>query len=170
MSFPNPIIEREKRQGREGFVEHMLACLIVGDRIPGWNKPAIPCEKGLRLLKTIDKISFGKNDWQQIPKFYCEFELPPKGSFKEKRYPDLALLWDDRVLLFELKTDPGSIRDQQIDEYLELALLVYPKLRIDIVFVTRDAVVGGPKLIPGCSYANITWEKITPLINDIWGG
>jgi hypothetical protein len=62
MSFSNPIIERENRHGREGFVEHILASLIVGTSIPGWNKPASPSDKGILFLKEIDKRCFVGND------------------------------------------------------------------------------------------------------------
>jgi hypothetical protein len=168
LPVPNPIVERDNRREREGFVEYMLASLIGGSKPPGWNKPFIPSDRGIIFLKKLDTMCFGHAEWKDPPQFYWEFILPQKAKDKKTRWPDLAATWDNRVLLFELKIEPGSIREGQVDEYIDLALSCYPDRQIDMIYITSDAVAGKPQVKPSCSYINITWEMVIPLIASVW--
>ena len=78
------------------------------------------------------------------------------------------MLWPNFLLLFELKTEKGSIRKGQVDEQLELALHNYPGHRVALIYVTKDAISGSPPLTERSSYANVTWQEVAPLIHSVW--
>lgn len=168
MAIPNPIVERERRQGREGYVQYILASLIMGDKPPSWNKPVKPCDAGVRFLKKLDLHCFGGSDWSEPPDFYWEFRLKARTEGQENRWPDFAAVWPERIILFELKTEAGSIREGQVDEQIELGLYNYPNHKIDMIYITSDSIEGAPELTDRSSYANITWEEVAPFLTEVW--
>jgi hypothetical protein len=54
----------------------------------------------MRLLERMDPFPGGTGR----PAFYWEFRLPARHEGEENGWPDLAAVWPDRMLLFELKT------------------------------------------------------------------
>ena len=83
------------------------------------------------------------------PDFYWEFRLAARHDGEDNGWPDLAAVWPDRVLLFELKTEPGSVRDGPGHRYLDLALHHFRTSRVDLLYLTRDRV---PTALPACRY------------------
>lgn len=78
----------------------------------------------------------------------------------------LAALWSDRTLLFELKTEPGSVRDGQVDSYVARALRQVDH-QVDFVYLTRDEVVGAPSGEPDrFRYATMTWLDLLDVLAD----
>ncbi len=167
MTLPNPLIERERRKEREGFVQYLLACLILGGKPPGWNKASRPSEQGLDFLRKLDERCFGSCR-SGFPEFYWEFELPSRKEVEPNRWPDLAAKYENRLVLFELKTEPGSVREGQVDEQIDLALFNYPDFAVDMIYLTRDAVVSAPEPRDRSRYANIRWCDVAPMIQTGW--
>jgi hypothetical protein len=162
--MPDPVVERARRQSREGFIQYLVACLVLGARPRGWNKPDPPSGAGLALLEAIDRQCFGES-WSAEPRFAWEHVLPADES-GGYLWPDFAALWPDRTLLFELKTESGSLREGQVDEYLKRALHQNSH-QVDLIYLTRDEVRGSPPLEPVRSrYANITWNQLLNLLRN----
>jgi hypothetical protein len=156
------------RGTREGYAQYLLACLILGRRPPAWNAPASPSVNGKRLLDMIDGRCF-VNQVSELPDFYWEFELKAIGPWLKKGWPDLAASWPERKLLLELKTEPGSHRDGQVDQYLSQARLNHPQCSIDLIYLTRDPIIGSPALPDDrIRYANITWSEIADMLELIF--
>ena len=123
MSIPNPISEREdkdrreregeykgkRKRSRECYAQTMLASLILGRRpLDGPGEKALPpSQLGGRLLHAIDVKAFGTGEWETAPVLEKEYPLKTTDSNSAKDWPDLGATWPDRLLLFELKTDPG---------------------------------------------------------------
>ena len=74
MAVPDPVQEQRRlaKAGREYYVQFMLACLVLGDRPPGWNIAARPSDRGMRLLECMDPFAEGAGGQ---PDFYWEFRL-----------------------------------------------------------------------------------------------
>lgn len=165
---PNPVVERERRKSREEFVQYMLASLIVGGRPAGWNKPMRPSERGMDLLMRLD-ATFLDTLWDEPPLFFWEFRLAARPEDPSAGWPDLAAVSSHRVLLFELKTEAGSIREGQVDWYLDLALHHYPDRDVDLLYLTRDAVASAPSALPSrARFRNALWTSVTGLIPHVW--
>ena len=168
MTLPNPVSEREYRTGLEGWAQYMLASLLLGERPAGQNRAGAPSPRGARLLELIDAAAFGSSP-STTPDIYWEFKLQAGDRYEENKWPDLAARWPDRLLMLELKTGSGSVRDGQVDEYLDLALHNYPLLRVDLIFLTKDPIEGHPPGLPArARYANLTWEVVANSIDDAW--
>lgn len=172
MAVPNPIalFEGLPKAGREWRVQKMLASLVLGDLPATYNTPRTPSDAGARLLRRLDAEAFGASR-DDTPRFVFEFKLLAVEPNAENGWPDLAALWPDRVLLFELKTEPGSVRDGQVDDYLRLALHHYPERSVDLLYLTRDAVYAGPDWLPSrARYANLDWNRVADLLEELWDG
>jgi hypothetical protein len=168
MPVPEPERERQRlaKAGREYYAQFMLACLVLGDRPPGWNVAAQPSDQGMRLLERIDPFPVGA---MGRPDFYWEFRLAARHDGEDNGWPDLAAVWPERVLLFELKTEPGSVREGQVDRYLDLALHHFPSARVDLLYITRDRVPSVPPGLPArARYATTTWDLIADHIEATW--
>ena len=168
MPVPDPVQEQQRlaKAGREYYVQFMLACLVLGDRPPGWNIAARPSDRGMRLLECMDPFAEGAGGQ---PDFYWEFRLAARHDGEDNGWPDLAAVWPDRVLLFELKTEPGSVRDGQVDRYLDLALHHFPTSRVDLLYLTRDRVpTAPPDLPPRARYATATWDRVADHLEATW--
>lgn len=167
MALPNPILEREARTGQEGFVHYLFTCLLIGGRPPGGNRGQKPSGLGERLLTAIDEECFGSGSLR-CPEVIWEMQLDRRIPEEGLRYPDIGVVTDARLLLFELKTQPGSVREGQVEEYLERGLHHFPSRQVDLVYLTRDRIAGSPPLTPRSRYANITWGQIAPVIETVW--
>src|SRR6266508_2063993 len=169
MPVPDPVHEQQRlaRAGREYYAQFMLACLVLGDRPPGWNVAAGPCERGMHLLDRMDPFSDGGTG--QRPDFYWEFRLAARHDGEDNGWPDLAVVWPYRVLLLELKTEPGSVREGQVDRYLDLTLHHFPTARLDLLYITRDRVPSALNRLPErARYATTTWDRIADDIEATW--
>jgi hypothetical protein len=166
VSIPNPVIEYEKdiKSGREAYVEMLLASLIVGTRPPKMNKPFSPSQMGIRILQEIDAKSFGILQWTEDPKFVWELCLVKRPQDQENRWPDLAVLWPNRILLLELKVERGSIRKEQVEDYIDLAQYHYPSRQIDLILITTDPVERVPRIPENARYKNLTWKEVAQII------
>jgi hypothetical protein len=166
--IPDPAVEQERlaNAGREYFAQFMLASLAIGERPPGWNKPASVSPTGWELLRRLDPWELATSP----PEFYWEFRLPPRHGQERSGWPDLAAVWPDRLLLIELKTEPGSVREGQVDWYFQLALTGWPGLRVDLLYVTRDRVPDAPRGLPDrAHYATTTWDSVRDRISQAYG-
>lgn len=170
MPIPNPAAERERlfKAGREWFVQMMLACLVLEERPTKMNMAHSPSERGIKLLGRLDEIAFGAAR-AGVPEFYWEYRLAAReGVDSSNAWPDLAALWPGRSLLLELKTEAGSIREGQVDWYIELARHHRAGDDIDFLYLTRDPVDSPPQLPERCRYANVTWSQVVDPIRDVW--
>ena len=167
VSLPNPIVEREARSGQEGFVHYLFTCLLLGCRPPGGNKPARLSGRGLELLSAIDTLCFGGHPGGEVELIW-EMRLEGRTPDEGVGYPDLGVVSAERLLLFELKTQPGSAREGQVEGYLQRGLHHHPDRAVDLVYLTRDPTVGEPPLTDRSRYANCTWSDVVPLIEGVW--
>ncbi len=167
MALFDPVAERQRRRSREGYIQYLLACLILGRRPDGWNKPVRPSTRGARLLEAVDATAFGSAGVGAAAAFTWEFILTGRGGGELNAWPDLASQWDHRLLLFELKTEPGSHREGQVDWYLDLGLHHHggKGRQVDLIYLTRDEVAGSPADLPeNARYANLTWMAVNELL------
>ena len=166
--IPDPDADRRRlaKAGREWFAQRFLACLLLGEPPARMNTPYPPNGPGLRLLAALDPWHEQRDD---APTVFWEFRLDALEPDQPNRWPDLAVRWPDRLLLLELKTEAGSVRDKQVDEYLQLGLHHHPDIRVDLLFLTRDRVPAIPAGLPErARYGTRTWSELAPLIRDAW--
>jgi hypothetical protein len=164
MALPNPIIERErKKHTREGFAQYLLASLILGEGPKKWNTPYQMWPCGRKIAADLCAKAFDDPAGAGDGRFYWEFRLEAPGS-PGGRWPDLAIRTEDRLILFELKTEAGSIREGQVDEYLELARAQFPDLHVDMLYLTRDPVADAPFLPDRARYGNLTWADVAAIL------
>jgi hypothetical protein len=164
MALPNPIIERErKKHTREGFSQYLLPSLILGEGPKKWNTPYRMWPYGLKVVADLCTKAFDGAAGPGDGRFYWEFRLEAPAS-PAGRWPDLATQTEDRLILFELKTEAGSIREGQVDEYLELARAQFPDLHVDTLYLTRDPVADAPVLPDRARYGNLTWAEVAAIL------
>lgn len=168
MEFPNPIIERERIKSSEGFAQYILATLIMGGRPPGYNKPVGPSSEGRKLLKALWKRSFGGELTDNISTFVWEYSLPSLSEEDPNRWPDLAAISESRLIIFELKTLSGSIREGQVDEQIKLARHNFPEKFVNMIYITADPVEGAPSLDEHSGYSNILWTDVAECLENVW--
>jgi hypothetical protein len=168
MSLPDPAVERLKlaKAGREWFAQYLLASLLLGQPPRRLNTAYRPVDRGHQLLRRLDPWS---DPVAPAPDVFWEFRLDALLASKGNRWPDLAARWPNRLLLIELKTEPGSVRKRQVDEYLALGLHNFPDLLVDLLYVTRDRVPSAPHgLANRARYATTTWDVIADAIDVVW--
>ncbi|WP_248965291.1 hypothetical protein [Sphaerisporangium perillae] len=169
MAIPDPAVERVKlaRAGREWFADVMLTSLLLGHRPRRFNTPYKLSPRGRHLLSLLDPAA---DDIDGDPGVYWEFKLNALQPGQENRWPDLAFHWPDRLLIVELKTEAGSVRERQVDEYIQLGLHHYPDIRVDFLYITRDRVPRPPSDLPErTNYSTTTWEHVAQAIHTAWG-
>jgi hypothetical protein len=168
MSLPDPDVERLKlaKAGREWFAQYLLASMLLGQPPRRLNTAYRPVDRGHQLLRRLDPWS---DRVAPTPDVFWEFRLDALLPGKENRWPDLAARWPSRLLLLELKTEPGSVRERQVDEYLALGLYNFPDLRVDLLYLTRDRVPSAPDGLPDrARYATTTWDVVADAIEAVW--
>ena len=166
----NGICERERIQSSEGFAQNVLTSLVVGGQLPCYNKPRSPSALGRKLLRSMWQASFGANLPENVFEFTREFCLPSQREEDPDRWPDLAASTSLRLILFELKTISGSMRESQIGEQIELARHNYPDKHVDMIYLTAEPVEDAPALDDRSSYANLLWVQVAASIHEIWTG
>jgi hypothetical protein len=144
--IPNPVAEfaRLVKAGREWYVQYMLASFVLGEPPAKMNTGFPIHPRGQAVLSGLEQCAFGDRSGDGDALFFWEFRLLARATDPETGWPDLAALWHDRLLMIELKTEPGSVRDGRVDWYLDLAAHHYSDQRRDLLFVTKDPVPGQP--------------------------
>lgn len=169
--LPNLMVEQDVRywvsQSREVFVQHAVASLLVAGTVQGWNRPHELAEEGLSFIDRLDGELFPPRRKTGTPAFYVNLALHPGEGSAEGGLPDLAVLWRDRLLLVELKTEPGSETEGQIDKYAALGTHHYPGHVVDLVYLTPREM-GRPPRAPGVGYANVTLATAGPWLQAAW--
>jgi hypothetical protein len=168
-SLPNLLIEREYRNNRECFVQHALACLIVGGRPPGSNKAAAPSPRGRKFLNRLDNAAFGRSDWTSEVRFVCEFKLPKALDAAENRWPDFGVYDGRRLMLIELKTEYGSVRRGQLQEQVNLARHHHPERRVDLLYIAPDEAVDERVTCTDGKFATLRWAQVASDVLNVWG-
>jgi len=167
--LPDPDAERSRLQGLESWAHYMLSSILAGRRPPGWNQPHRPSPTGTEAIRSVDEMLF--NEYRpDVPDIYWEYRLTKRPQDKQNGWPDIGLVWPDRIILVELKTDPGSIRDGQLDWYTKLAATNYPSRQIDLLSITRDPVPDPPpEMATEARYANLTWKDLAQVFDGLRG-
>ncbi|HET7278118.1 MAG TPA: hypothetical protein VFJ22_08565 [Dermatophilaceae bacterium] len=170
MLFEDPLAYlRRSKDGREVFCQTLTTTLLVGGTYPKWGTRNTLTEQGAGFFKALDRLSFGTSSWPTAPVFIDEITMPKRHDDELSASPDWTLLFDDRVWIIELKTEPGSHRTNQIPHYIDLACHHYPGRAIDITYLTGPLVKPAPELRTGQRYVHLTWEDVLPLYNQAWG-
>ena len=163
MIIPNLLMEFEKfRHTREGFVQIILASQLIGERPVKWNTPYPLGQFGSDLLKAIYATRFQLDLSLAEAQVFWEFKLPLQRN-EGNRWPDLAVQTRERLILFELKTEDGSIREGQVDEYLMLGRERYPDIDVDMIYITTNRIDGEPPPDLRSHYCNMTWTAVAAL-------
>ena len=155
--------------GREEYCQRMLTSLIIGGPYPKWNSKNIPSESGFKFLKSLHHLSFG-SDIEKPIEFIDEFDLPGKSINESGGAPDYAVFWDNHLWIIELKTESSSHRNDQLPMYLELANHHYPKLKLEMLYITPSMVRIESAGLDDHSFSHLFWSEASPLINKIWSG
>jgi hypothetical protein len=145
--------------------------LIVGGEAPPWNTPTAPSEPGRTFLRLLDELAHDPDPtaWIAPDAFVDEYLLPKLDEELQNGWPDWAVLWPDRVWIIELKTEAGSHRAAQLPYYLQLAAAAHPHARLDLTYITGPLEKPGPILLAGQRYRHLTWDRVVPLIEEVWG-
>ncbi|MFG1708556.1 hypothetical protein ACFLIM_35685 [Nonomuraea sp. M3C6] len=157
------------RLGREEYCQRLLTMLIVGGPYPRWNRRTRPSPQGAAFLRSLDELSFGPTEWNGPPLFVDEFELRPRHDDEQGGAPDYAVLWNERLWMIELKTERSSHRQGQLSGYYTLADHHHPGLAVDLTYLTPPLTFTPPASRDGSRFAHVTWTRILPLLEEIWG-
>lgn len=170
MEYEDPeLLLGRLRLGREEYAQRLLTSLILGGPYPRWNTRSTPSEAGVAFLQGLDGLCFGQPG-QPAEVFVDELDLPRRHEDEKGGAPDLAVLWDDRLWLIELKTEPGSHRRNQLPSYFELGAHHFPGARLDITYLTPRMSVAAPDVVAPNRYAHVTWDAVADLVQPVWGG
>ncbi|MDX1620323.1 MAG: hypothetical protein R3320_04995 [Nitriliruptorales bacterium] len=156
--------------GREEYLQKLLSTLVFGHPDHRWNHPGPPSDRGQRYLQELFGMRFGEAP-TDAPEFVDEFELPRRNDDERAGWPDQAAVWPDRLFLIELKTERASHRPGQMAHYIDLAVHHHHGQAVDALYLTPTMEVPPPSEIPdGVRYAPISWQDVSPLISETWGG
>ena len=153
--------------GREEYCQRMLTSLIIGGPYPKWNSKNIPSENGFKFFNSLQHLAFG-SDIEKPIEFIDEFDLPGKSFDEKGGAPDYAVFWDNHLWIIELKTESSSHRNDQLPLYLELANNHYPKLDLQMLYITPSMVRIESAGTDDHSFSHLFWSEVSPLINRIW--
>jgi hypothetical protein len=168
MGIPNLLLLFERfRHTREGLVQMILASQLIGEVPAKWNTPYPLGTFGRELLRAIYATRFQIDLSLAEAEVYWECNICPQGE--EARWPDLAVWTKERMILFELKTEAGSIREGQVDEYLTLCRRNFPSVDVDMIYITTDRIDSEPASDPRSRYSNLTWAEVSELERSIPG-
>ncbi|MFB7945740.1 hypothetical protein ACFC6L_12550 [Kitasatospora phosalacinea] len=164
------LIGREAREGREAVVQRALSSLMLGHEPCRWNEPHTPTLRGARFVALLDEAAFGATHPGTV-RLVDEFELPSRDGVERAGWPDFAVLWDDRILMIELKAEASSHTRGQCERYLALAGHHHPRRRVDLLYLTPQMpVVRVADLSVNCGFAHMTWSAALPHIAEVWAG
>jgi hypothetical protein len=169
MEDPHALLRRLKL-GREEYCQRLLTMLILDSDYPRWNTRSGPSPAGLGFLRALDELSFGAPDVADDAVFVDELDLPRRSEDEPGCAPDYGVLMPDRLWIIELKTERGSQRSGQVESYFELGRHHYPDLRVDLTYLTPGVSAGAAGAPPGSRMAQVTWDQVMPLVNEVWSG
>jgi hypothetical protein len=152
---------------REERAQRALSSLILGHEPPAWNAADSPTRKGAEFLRRLDGLAFGSQHSGE-PAFVDEFELQKRHLGEKNRSPDYGVVWDDRLLLIELKTEKASHRSDQCADYLARGKHHYPAKQVDLIYLTPLMTAPVPPVPIGARYAHVDWPLVERLIDAIW--
>lgn len=162
------------RTSREVSVQEILAFLITG-RKAAWLLPYDPTDDGATFLRALWAKAFGNAPDGPFDWFVSEYELPVPLEWRDEigftyRCPDLACRSADRILIVELKTEPGSYRRRQMSDYLRLARSKHPTERLDVGLLGPVRASDAPACDDRQRYAELTWSEIPQLLTGSFPG
>jgi hypothetical protein len=169
MEDPYQLLRRLKL-GREEYCQRLLTMLVLDGPYPRWNTRSRPSDRGLSLLRALDRLSFVGSVLPDDVEFIDELDLPGRGDGERGGAPDYGVVAGERLWLIELKTEVASHRAAQVPTYFELARHHYPDLRVDLTYLTPPFEHGTPAPPSGMGFAHLTWEQVVPHIEETWGG
>ncbi|MGW0631788.1 hypothetical protein [Streptomyces sp. NPDC002758] len=163
------LLGREAREGREAVAQRALSSLMLGHQPRRWNEPDAVTARGRDFIGQLDAAAYGAA-YPGAALLVDEFELPGRHAEERAGWPDFAVLWEDRVLLVELKAEIASHTPGQCERYLALGRHHHPRRRVDLVYLTPTMPSTTPAGLPeGCLYAHLTWAAVLPLATAVWG-
>lgn len=169
MAVPAPDELRQRHTyWREGYVQDLLAALIIGAEPPKWNTPAIPTERGWRFLDDLLEAFGCPAVGRDGARFYSEFELPRRHDDEVSGWPDFAVLSEQRLMVVELKTEAGSHRAGQLAHYADLAAHHYPNHDRQLGYLTPPLRLSARR--DPVAYAHLTWAAVVPFVERAWRG
>lgn len=164
---------RRLKLGREEYLQRLVTTLVLDGDAPPWNTPRSPGDAGRRFLQLLDEAAHGprRRGRHAVPpdRFVDEYLLPKLEDDAANGWPDWAVLWPDRIWVIELKTEAGSHRADQLPYYLRLAAAAHPDCRLDLAYITGPLMKPPPALLEGQRYSHLTWDRVVPLIQEVWG-
>lgn len=170
MAYEDPqLLLGRLRLGREEYAQRLLTSLILGGPYPRWNTRNTPSAAGVAFLQALDELCFGQPG-EPAEVFVDELDLPRRHEDEKGGAPDQAVLWDQRLWLIELKTEPASHRRNQLPSYFELGAHHFPAARLDITYLTPRMSVAAPDVVAPNRYAHVTWDAAADLVQLVWGG
>ena len=169
MEDPRALLRRLKL-GREEYCQRLLTMLILDADYPRWNTQSTPSTAGLTFLRALDALSFGAPDVPDTAAFVDELDLPRRDEDEPGCAPDYGVLMPGRLWIIELKTERGSQRSGQVEDYFELGRHHHPELRVDLTYLTPGMSAVTPAVPDGSRFAQVTWEQVMPLIDGVWSG
>lgn len=168
---PPDSLWRRLALGREEYLQRLVSTLILGGDAPTWNTPRAPSEIGSRFLHLLEELAFPDAAASAVVEpglFVDEYLLPKLDLDAQNGWPDWAVLRPGRVWVIELKTEPGSHRDQQLPYYLRRAAAAHPNCALDLTYITGPLRKPAPALLPGQRYRHLTWDQVLPLMETAW--
>lgn len=169
MALTHPTSLNGKKLGREGYLQRLVGSLIFGDNPPAWNKARSPSDEGWRFLQKFDTAFLNKQSADR-PGFIDEFELPARNDNEKAGWPDWGVVWDDRLLLIELKTERASHRAGQLPHYQDLCRHHHPQATRDLVYLTPNMRQEKLSVAEGEVFHHVFLEDCKPLFQEVWGG
>jgi hypothetical protein len=154
--------------GREEYCQRMLTSLILASLYPKWNSHSVPSEKGSEFLDRLYRMTY-QEDLSGPLDFVDEFNLPAIEKDARAGAPDYAILTPDKLWVIELKTEASSHRKDQMPYYRRLARHHYPKLQLDLLYLTSDMPRQDAGAFADCRFSHLFWSEVLNLILDTWG-
>ncbi len=106
------------------------------------------------------------------PTFVDEYDLAKRlGRDLKDASPDQAVLWEDRVLVIEMKTEGGSHSAGQCEWYLNLAQHHNPGRQVDLIYLTGPMPPWSSSATPTRGKAaHLMWDAVDQLVAETWDG
>jgi hypothetical protein len=165
-----PPADLRGRLGREEFTQKLLTSLVLGRVERGWNIRRRPSSAGALFLRDLHASAFGEASVpEEVPAFVDEFELRELVEGEPSGWPDYGVVWPDRLLLIELKTERASHRAAQLPYYLRLAAHWHGDVEVDLLYLTPAMPLIVPAVVsPRQRFAHLTWAEVAPLVESTW--
>lgn len=162
-------IARAFHFSREGLAQRLVSALVLGHEPVGWNYRGAPTWLGRVYLDRLDELAFGRRH-DGDPLFVDELELLKRAGVDPKdASPDQAVLWDDRLLIIEMKTEKASHQPGQCEWYLDLGVHRHPGRRVDLIYLTGPMPPWRATYCPpGSTTTHVTWDAVDGLVQDVW--